>query len=44
VSQWKFEAGQHGGRNVNTHMQTPIQFTLGDGSHATGAAAAKTAP
>jgi RNA polymerase sigma factor (sigma-70 family) len=44
VSQWKFEAGQKGGRNVNTRMQTPIRFTLDDGSHATGAAAAKTAP
>jgi RNA polymerase sigma factor (sigma-70 family) len=44
VSQWKFEAGQHGGRNVNTHMQTPIQFTLGDGSGAPGSTAAKPSP
>ena len=30
VSQWKFNAGQIGGRRVNTHMEVPIRFTLGD--------------
>ncbi|MBI5770073.1 MAG: sigma-70 family RNA polymerase sigma factor [Verrucomicrobia bacterium] len=28
VSQWKFAAGQKGGRAVNTHMQVPIVFSL----------------
>ena len=31
VSQWKFRAGQKGGRDVNTHMQIPIVFTVSDG-------------
>ena len=44
VSQWKFEAGQKGGLSVNTRMQTPIRFTLDDGSTTGGSAAAKTAP
>lgn len=30
VSKWKFKAGRKGGRNVNTHMQVPIVFTLND--------------
>lgn len=30
VSQWKFAAGQKGGRKVNTHMQVPIVFTLNE--------------
>jgi RNA polymerase sigma factor (sigma-70 family) len=28
VSKWKFKAGQKGGRDVLTHMQVPIVFTL----------------
>jgi len=30
VMKWKFRAGRKGGRNVNTHMQVPIVFTLND--------------
>jgi protein TonB len=30
VSKWKFRAGRRGGKNVNTHMQVPIVFTLND--------------
>ncbi len=30
VSKWKFKPGRKGGRNVNTHMQIPIVFTLND--------------
>lgn len=30
VSKWKFRPGRKGGRNVNTHMQVPIVFTLND--------------
>jgi periplasmic protein TonB len=30
VSKWKFRAGRKGGRNVNTHMQVPIVFTLNE--------------
>jgi protein TonB len=30
VSRWKFKPGRKGGRNVNTHMQVPIVFTLND--------------
>lgn len=30
VSKWKFKAGRKGGRNVNTHMQVPIVFTLNE--------------
>lgn len=30
VSKWKFRPGRKGGRNVNTHMQVPIVFTLSD--------------
>lgn len=30
VSKWKFKPGKKGGRNVNTHMQVPIVFTLND--------------
>jgi protein TonB len=30
VSKWKFKAGRKGGRNVNTHMQVPIVFSLND--------------
>ncbi|HVU36141.1 MAG TPA: TonB family protein [Opitutaceae bacterium] len=30
VSKWKFKPGRKGGRNVNTHMQVPIVFTLND--------------
>ena len=32
VSKWKFKAGQKGGRDVGTHMQVPIVFTLNNGS------------
>lgn len=28
VLSWKFSPGRKGGRNVNTHMQVPIMFTL----------------
>lgn len=28
VSQWKFKPGAKGGKDVNTHMQVPIVFTL----------------
>jgi hypothetical protein len=31
VEQWKFKAGQKGGRDVNTRLQIPIVFTLSDG-------------
>ncbi len=31
VNKWKFNPGQKGGREVNTHMQIPIVFTLSDG-------------
>lgn len=31
VAQWKFDAGQKGGRMVNTRLQVPIVFTLGNG-------------
>lgn len=44
VSQWKFAAGQKGGRKVNTHMQTPVRFTLNDGSDAAGSTATTTSP
>jgi len=30
VSKWKFKPGRRGGRNVNTHMQVPIVFTLNE--------------
>lgn len=30
VTKWKFRPGRRGGRNVNTHMQVPIQFNLND--------------
>jgi len=30
VSKWKFKPGRKGGRNVITHMQVPIVFTLSD--------------
>lgn len=30
VSKWKFRPGRKGGRNVNTHMQVPIVFTLSE--------------
>lgn len=30
VSKWKFKPGKKGGRNVNTHMQVPIVFTLNE--------------
>ena len=30
VGKWKFNAGQKGGRDVNTHMQVPIVFTLSE--------------
>ncbi len=30
VTKWKFKAGKKGGRNVPTHMQVPIVFTLND--------------
>lgn len=28
VEKWKFQPGRRGGRDVNTHMQVPIVFTL----------------
>jgi len=31
VSQWKFDAGQKGGRMVNTRLQVPIVFSLANG-------------
>ncbi|MBL9199098.1 MAG: sigma-70 family RNA polymerase sigma factor, partial [Opitutaceae bacterium] len=31
VEQWKFRAGQKGGREVNTQLQIPIVFTVSDG-------------
>ncbi len=30
VTKWKFKPGRKGGRNVNTHMQVPIVFTLNE--------------
>ena len=30
VSKWKFKAGRKGGRDVPTHMQVPIVFTLNE--------------
>jgi protein TonB len=30
VQKWKFKPGRKGGRNVNTHMQVPIVFTLNE--------------
>lgn len=30
VSKWKFSPGRKGGRNVNTHLQVPIVFTLSE--------------
>ncbi len=30
VSKWKFKPGRKGGRDVNTHMQVPIVFTLNE--------------
>lgn len=30
VSKWKFKPGRKNGRNVNTHMQVPIVFTLNE--------------
>ena len=30
VSKWKFKAGRKAGRNVPTHMQVPIVFTLNE--------------
>lgn len=30
VSKWKFKPGRKGGRNVITHMQVPIVFTLNE--------------
>jgi RNA polymerase sigma factor (sigma-70 family) len=35
VSKWKFKAGRKGGRNVATHMQVPIVFTV-EGAGAPG--------
>jgi protein TonB len=32
VSKWKFRPGKKSGRNVNTHMQVPIVFTLNEES------------
>ena len=34
VNQWKFEAGRKGGREVSTHMQVPIVFTVLGGAPA----------
>ena len=30
VSRWRFKPGRRAGRNVATHMQVPIVFTLND--------------
>jgi hypothetical protein len=30
VSKWKFAPGEKGGKKVNTHLQIPIVFTLGE--------------
>ena len=30
VSKWKFKPGRKGGRDVPTHMQVPIVFTLNE--------------
>jgi len=30
VSKWKFKAGRKSGKNVPTHMQVPIVFTLNE--------------
>ena len=30
VAKWKFAAGKKGGRDVNTHMQVPIVFTVSE--------------
>ena len=30
VSKWKFKPGRKGGRDVITHMQVPIVFTLNE--------------
>ena len=30
VNKWKFKPGRKGGRDVNTHMQVPIVFTLNE--------------
>jgi len=30
VSKWKFAPGEKGGRKVNTHLQVPIVFTIGE--------------
>ena len=30
VRQWKFKPGRKGGRDVPTHMQVPIVFTLNE--------------
>ncbi len=34
VQKWKFTAGLKGGREVNTHLQVPIAFSLGNGNAA----------
>ena len=36
VSGWKFRPGRKGGREVVTHLQVPIVFSLGDGAKAGG--------
>ena len=36
VSQWKFKAGRRDGGDVNTHMQVPIVFSLGEKKAAPG--------
>ncbi len=33
VSQWEFQPGQKGGKNVNTRMLVPIGFTVAEGSN-----------
>lgn len=41
VGKWKFNAGQKGGRDVNTHMQVPIVFAIPEKSDAVPAPAPK---
>lgn len=44
VSQWSFNPGLKSGRSVNTHMQVPVVFTLGNGQAAGPAAASNSQP
>jgi TonB family protein len=44
VSQWKFNPGKKGGRDVATRLQVPIVFTLGSGVGAGAPSDARAAP